>query len=72
MGGYWYLVDAYSTAVEAEEEKAHLEQRLRHFLTDHPSISFAIKYVSGQYLLDLVDEDVAHEKAMDNNRSSQD
>ena len=61
--GCWYLVDAFSTAVEAEEEKAHLEQRLRHFLTDHPSISFAIKYVSGQYLLDLVDEDATHEKA---------
>jgi len=64
--GYWYLVDAFSTAAEAEEEKAHLEQRLRHFLTDHPSISFDIRYVSGQYLLDIVDENVAHDRAKDN------
>lgn len=63
--GYWYLVDQFSTALEAEEEKAHLEQRLRHFLTDHPSISFTIRYVSGQYLLDIVDEAMTREKPKD-------
>ena len=68
--GYWYLIDAFSTAVEAEQEKAHLEQRLRHFLTDHPSISFAIRYVSGQYLLDIVDEDMRYERNIEQRTSA--